>query len=154
MKSLLLVLGALALTACGTNAQHSGASPSGAPPKHGRISPPPAWIETSSGSHWLGYSSYCWSAPGTSMCADMIAPSCTDDRTPRIELHRGELVRFHLGFDPKEVSISVDESSPKSLQVTREPTSHADIEGVMLLFTRGGGGDAGYVACLQFTEAT
>jgi hypothetical protein len=154
MKSVLLVLGALTLTSCGVGAHHSGGPPSGTPPKHGRIAPPPAWIEASSGSHWLGYSSYCWSAQGTALCADMIAPSCTDDRTPRIDLRRGELVRFHLGFDPKEVSISVDRSRSTSLQLTREPTSHANREGVMLLFTRGGGGDAAYVACLGLTGSS
>ncbi|HEX9415843.1 MAG TPA: hypothetical protein VF895_03960 [Gaiellaceae bacterium] len=88
------------------------------------------------------------------MCADFAAPSCADDRIPKIDLRRGELVRFHLGFDPTEVSIAFGKSKPKQLSSSRRPGSRVIHEGVMLLFTHGRGGDASYVACLQFTGAT
>ncbi len=120
----------------------------------GKIAPPPAWIKVSKGSFWLGYSSYCRGGPGPSLCADFVAPSCTDGRTPKVNVRRGELARFHLGFDPNEVSVAIGESGPDSLRRTREPIWPANRDGTMVLFTRGEGRDASYVACLQFTGST
>ncbi len=151
MKYVVPVLAALLAAGCGS----SRPEPPG-PPKLGRPGPPPAWVETKLGSHWLGYSSYCWET----VCADYIAPSCRADRhTPVVRVRKGEPLRFHLGFDPKEVGLNVFDDSGRAGQAlklarSRTPVWHPDRPGVISIFARGGGGDASYVACLRFTRAT
>jgi hypothetical protein len=114
--------------------------------------PPSAWVETSSGSHWLGHSSYCWSSGGTGLCADFAAPECGRKGTPDLEVADGELVRFHLGFEPEELSLTVGsrDGQAERLEGGRIVDWRAHGHGELLLFaTAAGRGDASYVACLR-----
>jgi hypothetical protein len=157
---LLAVVGVLA--ACGGKAGGLGGGgttasvptrPAGAAPFAPESGEPPsAWVETTSGSRWLGHSSYCWSGGGTGLCADFAAPECGDKGTPDLEVAEGELVRFHLGFDPKELSLTVDSGhgKPEQLEAGRVVEWRAHGHGELLLFaTAARGGDASYVACLR-----
>lgn len=114
--------------------------------------PPPAWLETERGSFWLGYSTFCWG--GT--CADYIAPSCDDERhVPKIVVRRGEQVTAHLGFEPREVTLtSFPAHDQQPLDASREPSWRAEREGAFSLFTgpEDRSGDASYVACLEFAS--
>jgi hypothetical protein len=126
--------------------------PSQAPPATGKLnSPPPAWVETSRGSHWLGYSSFCW---GTS-CVDFIAPRCGEQHTPTLRLRHGETVRFHLGFHPTELGLAFVGGNGGGVQhrpeLSRSPTWQVERAGAFSLFARAQGGDASYVACIRFT---
>jgi hypothetical protein len=114
--------------------------------------PPPAWVETEAGSRWLGYSTYCWDTT----CADFVAPSCGDEHVPELAVRPGETLRFHLGFEPAEVSLTVlpDDAAtqfdPGELvwEVTRTGS-------VMISATAKpgqGGSDASYVGCLRFAD--
>jgi hypothetical protein len=169
MRSLALIGVVVLLSACGgsmqpddTSGNPSTSQPASEPappatpkPTLGSMSdgPPAAWLETESGSFWLGYSSYCW---GT-VCADFIGPSCDDAKhTPKIALRRGELVTAHLEFEPTELGLSyfagtggpVD--SQEKLEPSRMPSWRAERDGPFSLFTRVQGGDASYVACATF----
>ena len=151
-RPLALVAAVAALAACGGEAPvpapPAGAAPSA--PKSGE--PPSAWVETSSGSHWLGHSSYCWLGGGSSLCADFTAPECGAKDTPDVAVADGELVRFHLGFDPKELSLTVGtgRGQAERLEAGRVVEWRAHGRGELLLFaTAARGGDASYVACLR-----
>ena len=77
--------------------------------------PPPAWVGTAAGDRWLAYSSFCWSraggrGAGTGLCVDYAAPPRRRD-LPTIRLRTGELVRFHLGFRPRSVSLNIGRRS-------------------------------------------
>ena len=129
--------------------------PPGAPPKHARDAPPPAWAQLRSSARWFAYSSYCWGSSGVHVCADAAAPVCGDRRTPSLRVVRGEVVRFHLGFAPKEVSVTVGKSRSRSrrLRASKVATWKVTRGGVLLLFAqRRGGGDASYAACLRISE--
>jgi hypothetical protein len=116
--------------------------------------PPAAWLETESGSFWLGYSSYCW----TTVCADFVPPSCGDtEHTPNITVRRDELVTAHLGFEPTELGLQYPSGSQspraqdqRMLELSRSPSWRAELEGAFSLFARTKGGDASYVACFEF----
>lgn len=158
---LALLAAVAALAACGGEAGlHGGETTVSVPmrpvgtapyaPESGE--PPSAWVETTSGSHWLGHSSYCWSGGGTGLCADFAAPECGDKGTPDLEVADGELVRFHLGFDPNELSLTVDsgQGKPERLEAGRVVEWRPHGHGELLLFaTAAGRGDASYVACLR-----
>lgn len=80
----------------------AAARPPGPPPTVPgvRSAPPPAWIETRRADKWLAFSSYCW----TVTCIDSRPfPDRTD--IPRIVVSRGEIVRFHLGFQPATLTM-------------------------------------------------
>jgi len=112
--------------------------------------PPPAYVDTSSGRHRLGYSSYCWTAKTRSVCADSIAPHCKGvAAAPVIRIHRGERVRFQLGFTPRSVSLSVANGPSVDLATTRRPSWRANRAGPLSLFVDAKtNGDASYVACI------
>jgi hypothetical protein len=158
MRCVTLSLSTLLLAGCGGSGSLSprggGAQPPRQPaPQVGRLKPPPpAWVETSRGSRWLGYSSFCW---GTT-CADFIAPRCGDARhTPTLRLRRGELIRFHLAFRPTELGLTF--FGPKHrlqqdrLPLSRTPRWHVARAGTFSLFARAKGGDASYVACARLS---
>src|SRR5437870_9780437 len=65
-----------------------------------RSAPPPAWIETRGGDRWLAFSGYCWSVT----CLDA-RPVAQRTDVPRIGVGRGEVVRFHLRFQPTELTL-------------------------------------------------
>jgi hypothetical protein len=117
------------------------------------VKPPPAWIETSSGRHRLGLSSYYWHAEGPAVCADYVRPRCHDGRTPTIRIRRGETVRFELGFTPESVSVAFldGNSSLVTLGRSRRPRWKITRPGAVALFaTARRGGDASYTACVVF----
>lgn len=157
-RAALLVLVLAALAGCGseepsvTRTQRAPAGPPSAtrPELPTPTGPPPAWLETERGSFWLGYSTFCWG--GT--CADYIAPSCDDERhVPRIVVREGEGVTAHLGFEPREVTLTLfPANDQKRLEVSRNPSWQADRDGAFSLFTspEDRGGDARNVACLEF----
>lgn len=162
MKALALALLAVAAIGCsvagGTPAPPSG-RPSSAP---NGTSPPPAWVETSRGSFWLGYSTYCWNSrqgdQGVGTCADYVAPSCRGpSKAPRIAVNQGEVVQFHLGFDVREpvrLTIFREGGGPvheAKLERSRNPTWTVTHTGPLSLFNMAkGNGDASYVACFAF----
>jgi hypothetical protein len=116
------------------------------------IKPPAAHITTSSGRHQLGFSTYCWTAKTQSLCVDYAAPHCKGPAAgPVIRVHRGERVRFDLGFTPRSVSISVANGRSVDLAATRHPTWRANRAGPLWLFVDAKtNGDASYVACIVF----
>jgi hypothetical protein len=113
-----LIWGALAVLMtlpAGARAQPSEPPPSTLPHIP---APPPAWVETAGGDHWLDtrYSRWCQETgggPGGRTCVMVsaaIAPvaQCLV-RIPRTEIRirPGERVRFHLGFVPDALALYV-----------------------------------------------
>jgi hypothetical protein len=117
------------------------------------VGPPPAWIGTAAGDRWLAFSSYCWSrrpgagAPATGRCVDLIAPQHRRD-LPTIRLRAGELVRFHLGFRPRSVSLNIGRRSFPLSNVAAPSWRVRGPGGVGLLFATHPRGDASYAARL------
>lgn len=145
---------ALVLFAASGSLATGGPSPPAPPgPPQSVGAPPRAWVETERGSRWLGYSSYCWRG---GLCVDFVGPSCEDHgHTPRLVLRKGEHVRFHLGFDPRQISLAFSPSAttpaakPVALTVSRTPSWLANRAGAFTLFAASkGGGDASYVGCI------
>jgi hypothetical protein len=115
--------------------------------------PPKAWVVTLTGRHQLGFSTYCWSKGGESVCVDYLAPTCGGTAAaPTIFVRRGERVRFELGFTPRSVSVSVGrDGAAHELAPTRRPTWRASRAGPLSLFVDAKtNGDATYVACIVF----
>jgi hypothetical protein len=115
--------------------------------------PPKAWVVTSSGRHQLGYSTFCWTRGGESLCADHAAPTCkrTPGEAPKILIRRGERIRFELGFAPRTVTVAVGRGPARKLVPTRHPTWRATRAGPLVLFADAKtNGDASYVACIVF----
>jgi hypothetical protein len=86
------------------------------------------------------------------LCADSAAPECGTEGTPDLEVTDGELVRFHLGFDPEELSLTVDSrhGQAERLEAGRVVEWRAHGHGELLLFaTAARRGDASYAACLR-----
>ena len=103
MKALAVIPLAALLAACGSTTHVSRSL--GPAPRSGKISPPPAWIETKGGNKWLGFSSYCWRSGNSGVCADALAPRCGLKGIPDVTVSEGETVRAHLGYDVDEASI-------------------------------------------------
>lgn len=162
MKTLLVLLTALLLAGCGEDGQRTittappappSTMPTGAAPEAPDGGPPAAWLETDSGSYWLGFSTYCW----TTSCADYITPSCGAAHVPTLELKKGERVRIHLGFKPKETSLTYfDGIKPVVATKFAYPEFTVERAGVFSLFTVAAegeeGGDASYVGCVRFVD--
>jgi hypothetical protein len=144
MKTVAVIPLAALLGACGS-ATHVSRS-LGPAPRSGKISPPPAWIETKGANKWLGFSSYCWRSGNSGVCADAIAPRCGLKGIPDVTVSEGETVRAHLGYDVDEASI---EGTRTELE-GRVASWRVDRNGPFLLFTKGKNGDASYVACARF----
>jgi hypothetical protein len=166
MKALLLVVAALTLAGCGAERPAAPAKDAGPrlPPRSGPAErpprlengPPPAWIETERGAYWLSFSSYCWEAQRTALCADFIAPADRHD-LPSMRVRRGEVVRFHLAFRPAEVSLQFFSKggSPAgfSLEPRRVMSWTVERGGPMSLLARAPkAGDASYVAILVLRD--
>jgi hypothetical protein len=166
MPRLALILVAIFLTGCGGTAhQARPTSPRGSQPRPPTTPspkltdfssrPPAAWLQTETGSFWLGYSSYCW----TTVCADFVAPSCDDpEHTPKITVRRNEVVTAHLGFKPTELGLQYLSGSraptardQRALELSTSPSWHAERDGAFSLFARTKSGDASYVACFEFS---
>lgn len=119
------------------------AAPEAPPPKEPVANgPPPAWVETGSGEHWLAYSSFCW---GTN-CATARPPE-TRTGLPELALAAGEEVRFHLDFGPSRVELRVGD---RDFELPAEQVASWRVEGeagiAVLRATAEGGGFVEYVA--------
>jgi hypothetical protein len=125
------------------------AAPNDPPPEPGPASPPPAWVDTAKGDHWLAYSGYCWTGPEGSepiaACVDFIPPDMRPE-LPVLKLRRGEVVRFHLGFTPTKLSVQIGKRSFR-LAATEAPTWRVRGKGtVVILSAEAESGSASYVA--------
>lgn len=142
MRLALMLPLVLLVTACGS----SSASPPTTPAPDGRVGPPPAWLETKAGSHWLGFSSYCWNRAGEDVvtCADAVAPKCSQQSVPKLSVEKGETVRAHLGYAPRKAAVD-----DMRLKVDGRTVSwHILRGGPFVLFAQGPRkNDASYVGC-------
>jgi hypothetical protein len=145
MKGLALIPLTVLLAACGSSSNVSRA-PLEPAPRSVKTGPPPAWVETKAGNHWLGLSSWCWRSGNTGVCADAVAPKCGRQGTPDVAVDEGELIRAHLGYDADEASVDGAHTELKA----RVVSWRVDSGGTFLLFTKGKEGDASYVACARF----
>jgi len=163
MRALLsLMVVALVIAGCGADGEsgRSGepsvsppapAAPEGPAPKLGMDGPPPAWIETGSGSRWLAYSTYCWKT----VCADYMPPRCGSRHGPVIAVEPGERVTFHLGFEPQSVGLLyIDKNGfqrPIRLEASRATTWQVTRPGAAWLSTTADAGrDANYALCVDY----
>jgi hypothetical protein len=141
----LLAVVAVMVSGCGSglSAPHEAGPPPGKIEQ--RNGPPRTWLETATGSTWLDNGSYCWSFPGHSVCADMIAPSCSS--APRVKVTAGEMVHTHLGFEPEEASVDGTRATPRGRTVSWKATRG----GPFMLFAKTRRGDASYIGCAVLT---
>src|SRR5262245_13939955 len=113
-----LAIAATALAGCGGEGDEPGqraslptateayvGPPPGSAPGTTAQTPPSAWVETAAGPRWLGFSTFCRTTGQSSTCADDAAPRCGIEGVPTIPVGAGETLRFHLGFDPSELSL-------------------------------------------------
>jgi hypothetical protein len=112
------------------------------------VGPPPAWVETERGSFWLGYNGYCWKA----LCIKG-GPTGRGELPP-VVVRRGEVVRFHLGFRPRRVSLSMSRGAPRRLEPARTMSWRVERGGFvsLLAYTARGepaGSSAGYFAVFK-----
>jgi hypothetical protein len=142
VRALLALPLVLLAAACGSSAAAPPATRSPAS-KNG---PPAAWLETTAGKRWLGFSSFCWKKGDSGLCADGAAPTCGMQGVPVVNVQRGETVRAHLGYTPNEASVDNGVAGLRGRMVTWRVTE----AGPFLLFTKGKDGDASYVACARF----
>jgi hypothetical protein len=145
MKVHVLIL-ASALAVAVPSAHAWPGRPSSAPPKPpNSVAPPPAWIETTTRSSWLAYGSYCWKTA----CVDMIAPNTRPD-LPVFAVKRGSLIRVHLGFAAKSITVSVgNKALPTMRGATKRIASWKATRGGILMISARATGDTSYVARLR-----
>jgi hypothetical protein len=154
MRSGLVLALVLALAGCGGDDPERGAAgPAEPPPVAGDNAPPPAWVETEAGTHWLGYSSFCWK----NLCADSAAPACGSGTVPSIPVRPGERVGYHLGFEPQgDVTMNAFEgASPRSRTIGSGRAGGWTVEegGAFGIFASAqSGGDASYVGCFVLSR--
>lgn len=125
------------------------AGPPGEPPATEEGGPPPAWIETSSGSAWMAYGSYCW----TNVCVDVLHFTCDDTSVPSLEVRPGDPIRFHLAFAPDEADLTLGAPSSRPEVVSVTPARviewQGEYDGHLLLFATSEEGDVSYQACVR-----
>jgi hypothetical protein len=134
---------ALAAAVCLASAATAAARPAAPAPDRGSLSPPRAWVGTSAGDRWLAFSTSCWSAG----CIDYVNPEMRRD-LPRIAVRRGEVIRFHLGFAPRSLSLR---AGGRAYPLRAARTAAWRVKGrggVIVLQAFGPRGDASYVARL------
>ncbi len=160
MRLLLVVLLALAATACGgssgsTSGPVSVTTPHGsnrptepAPVLTPRARPPAAYIEFGSPGSWMAQGSSCWTIPdgdgnGVSACVDTAGP----DRMGLKPLHvpAGTTGRIHLGFVPTEAILKVG-GKAVPVKPARTIAFPATRSGYVELQLRHANGDALYFA--------
>lgn len=151
MRLVLLTLLAALIAGCGSATTAPSTAPRSAGPPPGEMQqyhgPPRAWLETASGSTWLGTGSYCWTDPRHSLCVDGIPASCDAPDMPHVAVAPSEPVRAHLGFDPTEASVEGASATTHGRTVSWKATR----DGAFLLFTRWQGGNVSYYGCADFT---
>jgi hypothetical protein len=128
-----------------SGASSASAAPPGPPPTVPGVksAPPPAWIQTRSGDRWLAFSDFCW----TFTCADS-RPLAQRKDIPRIRVKRGEVVGFHLRFQPTKLAV---ELGAKTYPLKTERVVSWRVlgtSGFVTLHARKGGFRAEYVARL------
>lgn len=83
--------------------------------------PPPAWIETSGGDHWLATRFEKWCPPSGLLCAlEPVAALSSGGRcgvqvfgyVPEVRVRPGELTRIHLATAPRSASVSLSGTAP------------------------------------------
>ncbi len=83
--------------------------------------PPPAWIETGGGDHWLASRFEKWCLPGGLSCAlEPMAALSLGGRcrlqvfgyVPEVRVRPGELTRIHLAAAPRSASVSLSGTAP------------------------------------------
>ena len=150
------VLLTLALAAVSSAAAAGWPGPPQIPaPRLDRQGPPAAWVESASHSTWMAFSSYCWSAPiatgRRAVCADMMPPQSRTD-LPALRVHRGDLLRVHLGFSPREAHLTLFQPSQFRhyvLRTGRLLTWRVTNAGVVSIDVRAAAGDAAYLLRLR-----
>jgi len=147
LRAFVFAAAVLLTTGCGGTAPKTTEpnEPTEPPPKVPgvRAAPPPAWIETRGGARWLAFASYCWSVT----CVDSRPVEQRTD-VPRITVVSGEVVRFHLRFQPTELMVRLDSTtSPLKPERVASWRVHGP-SGVADLTARAEPGSAGYVARL------
>lgn len=156
---------------CTLGSRSSEASPpTSVPPEAPSGSAPPAaWIEANGESHWLGYSTHCWTPDpengvGRAICADYVTPGCRGiNAAPRIALRRGTRARLHLGFpvtEPVELVVfhgaAVGGGAPiheETLAKSSDPEWTVNHAGPLMFSAKGKQGDASYVACVELSSS-
>jgi hypothetical protein len=152
MRIACIVLGALALSGCGSGAgtpSGSNAPPESAPAAGGTI-PPPAYIEFGEPGHWMSRGSSCWSSGGVAGCLDAASPE-NDPNLPELIVGRGATGRIHLGFDPSSAHLTVG-GLPVRVHAGRTITFTAHRPGIVLLDVDQEHGSASYDARLRFAR--
>jgi hypothetical protein len=129
--------------------------PRTAAPRLDHQGPPAAWVETASHSTWMAFSSYCWSAPiatgRKAVCADMMPPQSRTD-LPTLRARRGDLLRIHLRFSPREAHLTLFQQlrfRHYVLRTGRLLTWRVRNGGVVSIDVRTAAGDAAYLLRLR-----
>jgi hypothetical protein len=120
--------------------------PTTPPPKLKQPGPPPAWIETSTRSRWLAYSTYCWKTT----CADFLPPGGRTD-LPTVRVAAGKSIRLHFAFLPGDARITLITAHAGkrfALKASRIVVWKPPASGVAVVEVRAAGGSASYVARL------
>jgi hypothetical protein len=157
MKLAVALALALLLAGCGTAADEEPKEspppigtdqvPAGEPPATPAAGPPPAWVGTTSGAHWLGFSTYCWGGG----CADYVAPSCDASHVPTLVVPQGDQLDLILDFDATSVSLTYVGEDAATIALDPElPGWTAEREGAFSVFATAEEGDASYVGCVRF----
>ena len=94
------------LAGCRAFATGERERPSGGPPapEHA-CGPPPAWVETASGSHWLYTLPYSYWRDGECPAIDGTVVPAPSTPLPVVNVRRGEKVIFHLDYTPDRVEL-------------------------------------------------
>lgn len=136
-------LGALVALVAAVAAGAWPGPPTGAAPKLDQPGPPPAWVESTTFSRWLAFSSYCWKTS----CVDMLPPATRPD-LPVFRPRRDQLLRFHLRFLPTQAKLTVlngGMSKQYRLRPARVLTWRAAKGGILTLAVHASSGSASYV---------
>lgn len=91
-------------------------SPAPEPIRPGEPAPPPAWASSRAAQKWLAYFAYCWPDRETRFCTDFDG---LPRETPRLVVRQGDVVRFHLGFQPASVVLEFMGAMPGNGGLTR-----------------------------------
>jgi hypothetical protein len=122
--------------------------PAAAPPKPATTAGPlPAWAETASRASWLAYSAYCWKTA----CADYLPPASRPD-LPVVTIVRGASIRFHFGFRPTSISVTVlgSTTATAKLAAAQVVTWKPRAAGVFTLALKAPPGSASYAGRIRF----
>lgn len=126
-----------------------GGRPPEEPPATDEGGPPPASIELPSGAAWMAYGSYNWDGA----TFDILRPTCDDTAVPELELGAGDIVRFHLPFEPAtaELTLGADNDRPEvvSLPPGRTIEWRGEYDGLLWLAVTAPEGEVAYQACVR-----